>query len=294
MEPIGDYLKREREFRNISLEEISRTTKIRESILRAIEENQLDSIDSPVFVKGFLRAYATYVGLDPNDVVLRYEAFLKEEEEGPASTAPKKKTDTTPGQWKSIYIILPISLLVLCGFVLFLLIHDSGTLDSNKKPHPDKEPASVPAGQTEPESLTTAPALSAIEPDRPEDDSPQTSGSPPPVNPPPVHPQRSVLVPSETAPSIVIELRALEDTWMQLSIDGGPSEEILLHPGEVISREGVDNIDMKIGNAGGVELFCNGKDMGRPGESGKVVHLSIGPQDVQLGGRAAPSTATSP
>jgi len=289
MEPIGDYLKREREFRNISLEEISRTTKIRESILRAIEENRLDSIDSPVFVKGFLRAYATYVGLDPNDVVLRYEAFLKEEEEGPP---PQKKGDTKQDQWKARYIVLPISLLVVCGLALFLLIQSPGTPDSHKKPHPDKEPASVPAGQTEPEPLPTAPALSAIEPDRLEDDSPQTSGSPPPVNPPPVHPQRPVLVPSETAPSIVIELRALEDTWMQLSIDGGPSEEILLHPGEVISREGVDNIDMKIGNAGGVELFCNGKDMGRPGESGKVVHLSIGPQDVQFRGRATPSTVS--
>jgi cytoskeleton protein RodZ len=286
MEPIGDYLKREREFRNISLEEISRTTKIRGSILQAIEENQLESIDSLVFVKGFLRAYAKYVGLDPTDVVLRYEASLENEEESPA---PKKKTDSTQGQWKARYIVLPISLLVLCGFVLFLLIHDSGTLDTNRKPQSDEGPDSVPAGHTESESSPPPSTMPGTEADRREDDSPLALGSPPSVNPPPVHPQRPVLAPSETAPRIVIELRAFEDTWMQLSIDEGPSEEILLHPGEVISRHGVDNIDMKIGNAGGVELLYNGKDMGRPGESGKVVHLSIGPQDVQFRGRPTPS-----
>ena len=156
MEPIGDYLKREREFRNISREEISRTTKIRESILRAIEENQLESIDSPIFVKGFLRAYAKYVGLDPDDVVLRYEASLENEEENPA---PKKKTDSTHGQWKARYIVLPISLLVLCGFVLFLLVQSPRTPDTNKMPHSDEGPASVPAGHTESESLPAAAAV---------------------------------------------------------------------------------------------------------------------------------------
>jgi len=99
-----------------------------------------------------------------------------------------------------------------------------------------------------------------------------------------------VLTPSETTPPIVIKLRALEDTWMQLFIDQKPSEEILLRPGEVISRQGMDHINVKIGNAGRVELFYSGKGMGRPGESGKVVYLSIGPQDVQFRKRPSPST----
>ena len=287
MEPIGDYLKREREFRNISLEEISRTTKIRESILHAIEENQLESIDSPIFVKGFLRAYAKYVGLDPTDVVLRYEASLEDEEE---NSTPRKKTDSTQGQWKARYIVLPIFLLVLCGFVLFLIVRSPRTPDPNKMPTSGEESAPVSPGHTESEPLPPPPATPGAEADQGEDLSPLAVVRPPPLAPPPVHPERPVLTPSETTSPIVIELRALEDTWMQLSIDQKPPEEILLRPGEVISRQGVDHIDVKIGNAGGVELFYNGKDMGRPGESGKVVYLSIGPQDVQFRNRPTPST----
>jgi cytoskeleton protein RodZ len=99
--------------------------------------------------------------------------------------------------------------------------------------------------------------------------------------------------PPETTSAIEIELRALEETWMRLSIDKGSPQEILLRPGEVISRRGVDIIEMKVGNAGGVELLYNGKNVGTLGESGKVVHLSIGPQEAQIRDKSGTSTVTS-
>ncbi len=39
---------------------------------------------------------------------------------------------------------------------------------------------------------------------------------------------------------------------------------------------------MKIGNAGGVQVLHNGKDLGKPGESGKVIYLSITPEGVKI------------
>ena len=59
MESIGAYLRREREFRSITLDEISQATKIRETNLRALEEDRFDSLGSLVFVKGYLKAYAS-------------------------------------------------------------------------------------------------------------------------------------------------------------------------------------------------------------------------------------------
>ncbi|MDP3016614.1 MAG: helix-turn-helix transcriptional regulator [Deltaproteobacteria bacterium] len=72
MESVGKCLKVERELRNLSLEEATKFTKIREHFLRAIEEDRYELLPPAVYVKGFLTVYARYLGLDPKDVVLRY------------------------------------------------------------------------------------------------------------------------------------------------------------------------------------------------------------------------------
>ncbi|MFQ5901321.1 MAG: helix-turn-helix domain-containing protein, partial [Thermodesulfobacteriota bacterium] len=82
MESLGNYLKRERELREITLSEIAKETRVRQDLLEAIEEEEFDSLPAPAFVKGFLRAYSKYVGLDSNDVILRYEDLLERREEG--------------------------------------------------------------------------------------------------------------------------------------------------------------------------------------------------------------------
>jgi transcriptional regulator with XRE-family HTH domain len=78
MESIGRYLRAEREFRNLSLEEVSKFTRIRRQFLNAIEEDRYELLPPAIYVKGYLTAYARYLGLDPNDMVLRYQKYLKE------------------------------------------------------------------------------------------------------------------------------------------------------------------------------------------------------------------------
>ena len=73
MESVGKYLKAERESQKLSLQEVSEATKIREPLLRAIEEDRYDLISAPVYVKGFLDAYARYLGLDSNEIILQYQ-----------------------------------------------------------------------------------------------------------------------------------------------------------------------------------------------------------------------------
>ncbi|WP_456432425.1 helix-turn-helix domain-containing protein [Thermosulfuriphilus sp.] len=83
-ETFGEYLRRERELRGISLETIAEETKISVSILAAIEAEDWKKLPAQVFVRGFIRNYAQVIGLDPNEVILRYETMAnppKEEEE---------------------------------------------------------------------------------------------------------------------------------------------------------------------------------------------------------------------
>jgi cytoskeleton protein RodZ len=69
METSGKYLKAERELRNLSLEEIAKSTKIKEDFLKAIEEDRYEFLPPAIYVKGFLIIYARHLGLNPYDVV---------------------------------------------------------------------------------------------------------------------------------------------------------------------------------------------------------------------------------
>jgi len=107
MESPGKFLKRERETRSISLEEISNFTKIKEHHLKAIEEDRYEALPAALYVKGFLTGYARYLALNPKDVLLQYETYLKslmppEPVVLPPQGPPKKKVR----QWLLFSLLL--------------------------------------------------------------------------------------------------------------------------------------------------------------------------------------------
>ena len=74
---FGRYLKACREDRGISLEQIEDITKIRKPILLAIEQEEIKDLPDDIFVKGFLRAYASALRVDGTDLVKRYVEYKK-------------------------------------------------------------------------------------------------------------------------------------------------------------------------------------------------------------------------
>lgn len=117
MESLGKDLKAERELRNLSLEEAANFTKIREPLLRAIEDDRYELLPPSFYVKGFLVAYARYLGLDPNEVILRYQ---KEYPEGIGVS--KQKHVTLPQLILSPKKSMRIWLLSAFVFAIILLI----------------------------------------------------------------------------------------------------------------------------------------------------------------------------
>lgn len=74
MESIGKFLRRARESRDMSVAEIARATRIPSSAIERIEADHFDDLPGEVFTRGFLKAYATAVGLVPDEVLARYTA----------------------------------------------------------------------------------------------------------------------------------------------------------------------------------------------------------------------------
>jgi cytoskeletal protein RodZ len=74
MESVGQYLRRQRESKRMSVEEIARSTRVPMPSVERIEADQFDELPGEVFVRGFLKSYARAVGLGADEVLARYTA----------------------------------------------------------------------------------------------------------------------------------------------------------------------------------------------------------------------------
>ncbi|GAW91305.1 helix-turn-helix domain-containing protein [Calderihabitans maritimus] len=89
MKELGQILRKQRCNQGIHLEEVERSTKIWLKYLKAMEEGDFEAIPGEFYLRGFLRSYADYIGLDGNAVVQYYQQ-LKEEKN--ASGTERRKT----------------------------------------------------------------------------------------------------------------------------------------------------------------------------------------------------------
>ncbi|MBI2092115.1 MAG: helix-turn-helix domain-containing protein [Deltaproteobacteria bacterium] len=125
---VGQYLKRERELRGISLEQIANLTKIPPHHLNAIESDKFDTLPSKIFAKGFVKSYAKAIGLNQDEVVLRYEEILAEEAAKPAKSfrtpyreiavSKQKKPNKTNFRIKGwmIFCLIAVAVVILAAF----------------------------------------------------------------------------------------------------------------------------------------------------------------------------------
>lgn len=115
-ESVGYYLRRTREVREIELEDIAKKTKISIRFLKAIEEGKWDLLPGDVFAKGFIRTYAQYLGLNPEEMV---EKYIQEK-----GVEPKKDFEVVQKRsipMNLIYIAVgSIFLIFIVSFLFFL------------------------------------------------------------------------------------------------------------------------------------------------------------------------------
>jgi len=80
METLGEMLKRVREGRGLTLDDLYNRTRIHKAYIEALEEDRYEVFPAPTYVVGFLGAYARALGLDPEEVLRRYHSDQEIEE----------------------------------------------------------------------------------------------------------------------------------------------------------------------------------------------------------------------
>jgi cytoskeletal protein RodZ len=112
--PFGEHLKREREMRGVSLEEVSSATRISTKFLEAIESGQWNQLPGGAFNRGFIRSASRYLGLDDDSMVAEYS--LETNGNGASHTASYAESEM-PRDWRPIAMLLAVILLVAAALI---------------------------------------------------------------------------------------------------------------------------------------------------------------------------------
>jgi cytoskeletal protein RodZ len=136
--PFGEHLKREREMRGVSLEEVSAATRISTRFLEAIESDRWESLPGGVFNRGFIRSVARYLGLDEDSMVAEYALETRGRVE--AGVVPDPPMEM-PRNWKPA-IMATIALVVILAGVGFAYARYGGQIAARLH----WKPTSAPVG----------------------------------------------------------------------------------------------------------------------------------------------------
>jgi len=275
---FGDTLRKEREKRGITLENVTEGTKIGGRFLRALEAEQFDQLPGGVFNKGFVRAYARHLGLDETKTVADYLAAAGQApaaaEAAPDAPAAKfAKTQTQAGAEKIRITETvpepPVEVLEIIrrlpwremGMVVLLAVAGVAGWRYARSPKSKQTPSRTEVVG----ALSSAPAPSAAKPTV----SPASSAAP-------------------AAGQLLIH--ASEDSWLSVTADGVAQGEIMLLAGETKNLQADREILVKVGNAGGLSFEWNGGKLPPQGEEGEVVTLAFDRTGVK---RVAPQPAAA-
>lgn len=108
---FGRWLLQERELRALGRDDVARLTKLAPALVEALESGDPERMPPKAYVFGYLRSYAAAVGLDPDDVVLRWQEVVGPEEARPA---PRRRL----GPRAAVAALVGLALLALAALTL--------------------------------------------------------------------------------------------------------------------------------------------------------------------------------
>ena len=127
MSSIGNILRTERETQGRTLTEVSKAVYIKTKYLSALEEENFAAIPGEVYVKGFIRAYASYLGMDGEELVAQYdgpsESIILQKETPTAVTEVgkgRRRRRRKAVSWPEITIIIGVILFIL--LIVWLIV----------------------------------------------------------------------------------------------------------------------------------------------------------------------------
>ena len=298
MASIGETLRRERQRRDMNLDQVSRELKISSRFLQAIEEENFELLPAGVFAKSFVRQYARMLGLDedeaanevqraltpPPAVVPQFAAGAAAERKAPPLAqfhVPKVESWQHVRDRRSA----SSSALAALGLVVAVMLGCSliygwwqrrQAASSAAAPALYRQQPAPPSKKAEPDPQPAAAAPQAVAAPV---EAPATASAPATTTATtPASTASETAAVSGQAAAVKVEVTAAEEVWVMARSDGKYLFSGTLKANETRTVEAANTVLLRLGNAGGVTITLNGKPIGEVGPKGQVrtVQLTSG------------------
>ncbi|MBZ5539784.1 MAG: helix-turn-helix domain-containing protein [Acidobacteriia bacterium] len=250
---FGERLKREREMREVSLDEISAATRISNRYLQALESEEWSKLPGGVFARGFVRSIARYLGLDEDSLLAEFD-LARSKEPPPQPYQTLAPTPQEMPRWLPAAVAALVFLLLLVGAV-----YGWRRLSARRSAH--TAAVSVPVNSPSSASAASTPAATA-----------------PPVTTPAA---AASLAPAEKKPaasapadsSLDLSVSASAATRVRIVADGVVLLDGEMHSGDTLHFAANERFEVTAADSSAVLLELNGQAMppiGTPGSSGTI------------------------
>lgn len=264
----GKTLREERERRGLSLDAIAETTKIPRRILAAIEQDEVSATQSPFFYKSFVRQYAEALHLNYSEIE---EAVNSNVKAIPVPLVPGQdhhapdiapiRLHSSGARW-AMPVLSLIAVMAACS-ALYAFIENAERphfasiqrLTTEAASEIKAELKSVTSSSAGPGAIA-APLRESAKPATPPAAAQNTGTR-----------ENPAAIPGE---DISLRVAAVEKSWLSIEADGKSVYNGLLQPEDTKVFAGHDTARIRTGNAGGLTVTFNGKEIGRLGERGQV------------------------
>lgn len=265
----GAILKRCREYHGLSLDEASETTKIGISYLKALEEDQIREFANLTYLKGFLRIYSAYLGLNSDDMARMYDKLGGVKVEGDEAGTPVAERSGPLRHMVSLRrLILPAFLL------LMILITATFFKRSPAPPARPQQPVMAPVAAVPPVPVQPVLSSARARVERPpvtEKNSEKSGASETNTDEKQLQSKR----PPDVAKSFILKVVVTQNGTLTATVDGSAPQNYELSVGDIIEWKAERGVTLDASNAGGIDVELNGKPYKQLGPSGKPVYIEF-------------------
>ncbi|HZD59614.1 MAG TPA: RodZ domain-containing protein [Anaerolineae bacterium] len=263
-EAIGEVLAEARRELGKSIKEVELGTKIRSRYIEALERDDFESLPGDIYAKGFIKTYAIYLGLDPRPLIQQYKGLYEQQNSydvAHMSANMRIATKKRPRWFKPIIgfgIVAAIFIVLIAWGAL-----QSGS--SNKQPLKAWDIRARGNTDTTVAATTTSTTHKRAVIGNEETDSDNAEPRGDAVSDQEKHTTSTTIPDSKTTDNgktdVTVKLTGINDTgsWVRVKVDGENKFEGLITDGESKLFKADETIQVRVGNAPGLEVMYNGK-----------------------------------
>ena len=260
---LGQQIREARITKNLSLESVSGHLHIPVKTLQSIEDGCEGNLLPPVFLRGLVRSYCLFLGLENTGIIDKTDRLLKSDDGNKQLNLKSLRPVYENRESKPIGIILTVLVLIVGGFFVYSFYFLQTPFSFNGDNETITEPLVVEVEPIIKPVQKSTPAIQEfVSPAEPSPEIPEVSTEITLLEKKTENTQiiQPVAVQNTVEP-LVLEVEASEDTWISIAVDKKETKDVPLEADKIQQWEAKKQYLLTLGNTHAVRVLLNGREI---------------------------------